>query len=193
MKMNSFGLPVVTIAALLTLGFVFKSAGIQPSTSSGVLRSMSDTRQLQDSISTLRQEVNSLHNSMPGLGEYMTSIQLHMAKLWYAGKASNWRLMDYEEGEVAEAMECASNASDTAGIQNVNVHGVLESLEHSVVPPIKESIGKHDQTSFLKSYKILLSTCNDCHRAADHSFIRITIPESAPVSNQNWKDVSEGN
>ena len=41
-------------------------------------------------------QIGSLREQVPGLGEYMTGLQLHMAKLWYAASASNWKLADYE-------------------------------------------------------------------------------------------------
>ena len=46
---------------------------------------------LLDSVINLRHELDSLKGTTPGLGEYMTGIQLHIAKLWYAGQASNWK------------------------------------------------------------------------------------------------------
>ncbi len=33
----------------------------------------------------------------PGMGELMTTIQLHHAKLWFAGKNANWALAAYDE------------------------------------------------------------------------------------------------
>src|SRR6266508_4873596 len=33
-------------------------------------------------------------SSSPGLGEFMTTMQLHMGKVWFAGKSSNWDLGD---------------------------------------------------------------------------------------------------
>ena len=41
----------------------------------------------------------------PGLGEYMTTIQLHAGKLWFAAKAANWDLAIYELHELEETME----------------------------------------------------------------------------------------
>ena len=39
----------------------------------------------------------------PGLGEFMTATQLRHAKLWFAGKDSNWDLAAYETDEIKEA------------------------------------------------------------------------------------------
>ena len=36
----------------------------------------------------------------PGLGEIMSGIQTHHAKLWFAGINENWKLADYEVKEL---------------------------------------------------------------------------------------------
>jgi hypothetical protein len=45
---------------------------------------------LQDSLKRVQAELATAKESMPGLGDYMTTIQLHAGKLWFAAKASNW-------------------------------------------------------------------------------------------------------
>src|SRR5262249_14805529 len=42
---------------------------------------------------------------VPGLGEFMTATQLRHAKLWFAGKNSNWALAAYEVDEIKEGLE----------------------------------------------------------------------------------------
>ena len=41
----------------------------------------------------------------PGLGEFMSGIQVHHEKLWFAGKAGNWQLADFETGEIRETID----------------------------------------------------------------------------------------
>ena len=45
---------------------------------------------------------------VPGLGEIMTLQQLRHIKLWFAGRAGNWPLADYEVGELNEGFEDVS-------------------------------------------------------------------------------------
>ena len=33
---------------------------------------------------------------MPGFEEFMSNIQAHHAKLWFAGQNHNWKLADFE-------------------------------------------------------------------------------------------------
>jgi len=42
---------------------------------------------------------------VPELGQQMDSIQMHHAKLWYAGSARNWPLTAYEAREMREVFE----------------------------------------------------------------------------------------
>src|SRR5580658_3550722 len=42
---------------------------------------------------------------VPGLGEIMTLQQLRHIKLWFAGRAGNWPLADYEIDELNEGFE----------------------------------------------------------------------------------------
>jgi len=41
----------------------------------------------------------------PGLGEFMMGIQMHHAKIWFAGKNQNWALANFEVGEIKETLE----------------------------------------------------------------------------------------
>ncbi len=44
----------------------------------------------------------------PGLGEIMSVIQQHHAKLYYAGSLENWELADYQLDEIKEGLEDAA-------------------------------------------------------------------------------------
>ena len=57
---------------------------------------------LQDSLKRAQADLASAKQAVPGLGEYMTAIQLHAGKLWFAAKALNWELADYELDELKE-------------------------------------------------------------------------------------------
>ena len=39
----------------------------------------------------------------------MTTMQLHMGKLWFAGETNNWDLARYELDELHETMEATEN------------------------------------------------------------------------------------
>jgi hypothetical protein len=50
----------------------------------------SDSGALQEALKRVQAELALAKELAPGLGEYMSTIQLHAEKLWFAAKASNW-------------------------------------------------------------------------------------------------------
>src|SRR5215813_11873688 len=61
-------------------------------------------------IMKLENKVDSLKIALretykPGLGEFMSSVQVHHEKLYFAGQNNNWRLADFEIHEIMEAVD----------------------------------------------------------------------------------------
>ena len=138
-----------------------------------------NTKQLQDQVDSLRSKLNNSYT--PGLGEFMSGIQMHHAKLWFAGSNKNWKLADFEINEIREALEDIQKFNrDRAEVKSI---GMINPALDSVSNAIKQQ----DQQLFKTSYKLLTGTCNNCHRATGHEFNVITIPTSVPVSNQDFK------
>jgi len=139
---------------------------------------------LRDSVKRLRREADSLKDQVPGLGEYMTTNQLHLAKLWFAARAQNWDLARYEVDELDETMQAAEGLH--AVKHGVDISGVLESVRQSQMAVLRQSIGNKDASRFAEKYADQMEACNACHRASGYAFIRIAIPGAPPVSNQIW-------
>src|SRR5215813_12055427 len=142
---------------------------------------------LQDSLKRAQAELAAAKLSAPGLGEYMTTIQLHAGKLWFAAKALNWELADYEIDELKETMEAAKSLN--AEKNGVKISGVLDSVLQTQVAQLAESIKRKSPTEFQKSYDETLSACNGCHTEAGYKFIHIVRPSAPPVTNQKWEKV----
>lgn len=139
---------------------------------------------LRDSLATLQSQLNTLKDQVPGLGEYMTTFQLHMAKLWFATQASNWGLAQYELGELTETMEAAEALH--AVKNNVNTASVLQSVRETQLPMLQKSLQGKNKSSFAGAYDQTIRTCNSCHRSVGYGFINITKPLALPVANQAW-------
>jgi hypothetical protein len=139
---------------------------------------------LQDSLKRVQVELSTAKESMPGLGDYMTTIQLHAGKLWFAAKASNWELAEYELDELKETMEAAKELN--AEKNGVKISGVLDSILQTQVSQLAESINRKSPAEFQKSYDETLSACNGCHTEAGYRFIHIIRPSAPPVTNQRW-------
>jgi len=86
--------------------------------------------------------------SAAGLGEFMTTMQLHIGKLWFAGKADNWDLARYELDELRETMEAAQNLHSTKN--GVDVAKVLAAVAESEVGEVAASIQTKNQSHFTR-------------------------------------------
>jgi hypothetical protein len=135
-----------------------------------------NTDVLQQRIDSLRSRIDSAYT--PGLGEFMSSIQMHHAKLWFAGKNGNWELANFEMEEIRESID---------DIQKYNTERPEISSIPMILPPLdslKIAIAAKNIASFKSSFILLTNTCNHCHRATKHAFNIIKIPDGPPVTNQ---------
>jgi hypothetical protein len=124
--------------------------------------------------------IQSMSHYIPGFGEFMTYIQIHHAKLWFAGKNENWKLAEFEVNEIKETL---------AAIQKYEKERI-ESQALPIIYPALDSINTaiqvQEQKLFVHSYTILTNTCNTCHRAVKFEFNIVKIPDSPPFSNQDF-------
>jgi hypothetical protein len=149
------------------------------------VRAAASNEKFQESFTRMEAEVKAAKDLAPGLGEYMTRIQLHAGKLWFAAKAANWELAEYELDELKETMEAAKGLN--AEKSGVKISNVLDSVLQTQVAELDKSIKSKSQTEFQKSYDETLSACNGCHTEAGYKFIHIIRPGAPPVTNQRWE------
>jgi hypothetical protein len=128
---------------------------------------------------------DSLHKMMaeyaPGLGEIMGGIQMHHAKLWYAGINDNWELAQYEIDELKERFVQATQ------VETTRPEVKMIPMMYPPIDSLKDAIARKNIDQFKSSYKLLTATCNSCHQANNFSFNIITIPTAPPVTNQDFK------
>lgn len=136
---------------------------------------------MQSKIDSLEKQIANSYK--PGFGEFMSGIQVHHAKLWFAGQNQNWPLADFEIHEIEEALDDIKNyckdREETKSITMIN--DPIDSLIHS--------IQQKDANSFKSNFIFLTKTCNNCHLETKHEFNVVTIPTSPPVVNQDFKPV----
>ena len=138
-----------------------------------------DTQNLQSQIDSLQSHINKTYK--PGFGEFMSSIQVHHEKLWFAGQNKNWKLADFEVNEIKEALQ---NIQDYC-IDRPETQSLT--MINPIIDSINTSIQQQNFTSFKNSFILLTTTCNNCHKATRHEFNVIKLPETPPFSNQEFK------
>jgi hypothetical protein len=113
----------------------------------------------------------------PSIGDIMTLQQARHIKLWFAGRAGNWPLADYEIGKLKD------------GFDDVNKLIGGETVENAVGGPIgtlEKAIAGRDRDSFTRAFDQLTDGCNSCHHTLDHAFVVIQRPSLQPYSNQSF-------
>lgn len=132
--------------------------------------------QLQNEVKELQEKVDNSYK--PGFGEFISNIQIHHAKLWFAGINQNWDLANFEIDEIRETFEdlkkYQSEREETKMIPMINIP--LDS--------VNSAIQRKDLRSFKNDFVSLTNTCNACHRANHFEFNQIKIPGTPPFSNQ---------
>ena len=164
--------PLVAITSIfLTISFTLIACNEQTK----------EVQQMQSRVDSLQKQLDKTYK--PGLGEFMTGIQLHHAKLWFAGQNQNWPLADFEIHEIQESLDDINEfCKDRPEVKNI------EMLKPSI-DSVTNAIGQKDLQSFKNSFSVLTNTCNNCHKATDHGFNVVIIPNNPPVSNQDFKAV----
>jgi hypothetical protein len=134
---------------------------------------------LQTRIDSLQKKIAASYK--PGFGEFMSGIQVHHAKLWFAGQNKNWKLADFEIHEIMEAI---------AAIQQYETErkeSQLIGMINPAIDSVSNAIKQKNVALFNSSYTLLTNTCNNCHHAANFEFNVVKIPNSQSFSNQDFK------
>jgi hypothetical protein len=136
----------------------------------------SENKKLEAKIDSLEQKLSETYK--PGFGEFMSIIQMHHAKLWFAGINENWDLADFEIHEIEESVDAIKKYEPERG----------ESKSIPMIEPALDSVStaiqNKDLSQFKNSFVLLTNTCNNCHKSVNFSFNEVKIPDSPPFSNQ---------
>jgi len=116
--------------------------------------------------------------SKPSLGEIMALQQMRHSKLWFAGRAGNWPLAEYEIGEL------------NVGFDDVNKLLGGDTVEKAVgaqISALEKVVEAKDHAAFTAAFDKLTAGCNGCHHTLDYGFIVIQRPTTLhPYSNQSF-------
>jgi hypothetical protein len=145
-------------------------------------RQAGNTSKLQSQIDSLQNKLDDAYK--PGFGEFMSSIQVHHNKLWFAGQNQNWKLADFEIHEIQESID---------DIEKYQIER-QESKKIEMIKPALDSvihaIDQENSTAFKSSFIFLTNTCNSCHKATNFEFNQVKLPDHPPFSNQVFKNLN---
>jgi hypothetical protein len=115
--------------------------------------------------------------ALPGLGDLMILTQLRHIKLWYAGKAGNWELVNYELDRIVESLGKAAVL-----YRNIPVEYILAA--DGPLTDMRGAVKAKDSGRFNGAYSALTSACNACHAGAGIGFVRLQTPTNSPLNDQ---------
>ena len=122
---------------------------------------------------------------VPRLADLMVVIQIRHAKLFYAAKAKNWPLADYELEQLAGTLT-------EAGRYYPNTAPPM-SLAEQIRSSLSEAIKTKNEANFDQAFDEMSAGCNRCHGAADRAFIVIRRPSyPSAFSNQQYSSRPSG-
>jgi len=116
---------------------------------------------------------------VPGLGNIMQAIQWRHIKLSYAGKLANWQLARYELGQLVENLSEAARLYQNIPIEQIKM----------IDPPLvalSDAINAKAGPRFTRAFADLTNACNNCHAAAQVSYIDIQVPAASPFADQSF-------
>lgn len=123
------------------------------------------------------QETSSGEGNDVNIGDVMAFQQERHLKLWFAGRAGNWPLADYEIGKLKDGF---------ADIDKLIGGDTVGNAVAAPIAALEKAIESKNKDSFARAFDQLTAGCNSCHRTLDHAFIVIQRPEAWPYGNQSF-------
>src|SRR6478735_4366112 len=122
---------------------------------------------------------------VPGLEQFMNVILMEHNKLWFAAKARNWALAEYQLGEIKEIM---GDVQDFVPIfKNLPLADMLDAVITKEIASLEKSIEGKDYKAFTAGYDKLTAACNACHQGTENGFVVIRRPTRPAFTNQDYE------
>ena len=112
----------------------------------------------------------------------MSRMQIHFNKLWFAGKQNNWELAGFYVHELEEALE--DIIEHKVEDDGVDISSLAKTMTGSPLHELEENVKSRELEGFVTAYDKMMTTCNNCHQASNHGFIRVKQPDMPAIGNQ---------
>ena len=122
---------------------------------------------------------------VPGLEQFMNVILMEHNKLWFAAKARNWALAEYQLGEIKEIMGDVQDFVPT--FKNLPLADMLDAVITKEIASLEKSIEGKDYKAFTAGYDKLTAACNACHQGTENGFVVIRRPTRPAFTNQDYE------
>jgi len=113
------------------------------------------------------------------------AVQSRHTKLGLAGRERNWNYAQYEVSELRNAF---GRVGRTVPVyRNADLPALINAMTTQPLDAVERAIRAGDGAKFDAAYVALTDTCNACHRSQEHAMVVITVPQSNPYQDQDFR------
>ena len=114
-----------------------------------------------------------LNRLAPGLGTIMPEIGTRAWKLYYAAKAGNWTMAQFQRDEIQGLMM-------RGAFTRPAYEGDLKSYLEETWATLKEPVENKDFAAFDTAFRAAIAMANEYHEGVDYGYIVWKIPDMPP-------------
>jgi len=118
--------------------------------------------------------ISDIAKIQPGLGVVMMEFGHRFYIVYYAAKAKNWKLAEYELNELIEAQEVVE-------ITRPKYKDALKKFENDYLKRLLSTIKAQNWKNFITIYELTTKACNSCHIKTGHPYIQYKLPKTPPL------------
>ena len=119
--------------------------------------------------------------------DVMHQFQRYADKLYFSGKAGNWELADWYLWKLeSAALLVVEHRVEPYRTDSYDAQPLMKALLVPAIHAMGPALEKKSEAEFLDNYQRLVQTCNGCHVATRHAFVRIVVPTTPIYTNQNY-------
>ncbi|MFT6849382.1 MAG: hypothetical protein ACJATA_000177 [Sphingobacteriales bacterium] len=119
------------------------------------------------------------YDLVDGMGKF----QRYSQKLSFSLNSKNWDLADFYLHEIEEIAE--DLVHNQIMYEGNNISQQVKQILIPSIDDLKTEIDGKNEKNAAKKYTFLIGSCNTCHIATQHQFIKITMPNSLSVNPYN--------
>ena len=139
-----------------------------------------DDKELSEKVKALtfwsghrEMSVEDVATIQPGLGRLMPEVGARTWKLYYAAKAENWPLANFQAKEIRGLMELGA-------FTRPKHEAALNQFLEEDWKPLQDAIAKKDFAAFEAAFKKAVDAGNAYHELKDKPYIVWKLPDSPP-------------
>jgi hypothetical protein len=118
----------------------------------------------------------------------MHQFQRYADKLYFSGKTQNWELAGWYLWKLeAAALPVIEGRVERYRSERYDAQPLMKAMLIPAIRNVEKTIEAKQDADFQRAYIALVATCNACHAATEHAFVKIIVPTTPIYSNQEYR------